>query len=131
MSDYLYRVVVTSYPDGALIDYEVDGETFAELDRDWAPAGWVPEGRYVEIMGTDKFVWPVTTKEYKSRSSAKARADLLRRYGAECVIQRSSRITWPDDQPPRVPLTPEQAVAAAFELVREALVNARADGGEA
>lgn len=97
MSDYLYRVVITKMPEGSTFDVELpDGEIVTELTPGWAPAGWKPEGNYVEILGTTEFVWPTTNKTYRSRSTAKKRADLLRRYGAECVIQRSSRITWPD-----------------------------------
>ncbi|WP_343466392.1 hypothetical protein AAI421_14660 [Rhodococcus aetherivorans] len=97
MTDYLYRVVITKMPEGSTYDVELpDGEVFTELVEGWAPAGWKPEGNYVEILGTTDFVWPTTNKEYRSRPTAKKRADLLRRYGAECVVQRSSRITWPD-----------------------------------
>ncbi|MCK8675114.1 hypothetical protein M1M07_28910 [Rhodococcus sp. HM1] len=97
MSDYLYRVVVTKMPEGSHWEQELpDGTLVGGPVPGWAPAGWKPEGNYVEILGTTEFVWPTTNKEYRSRSTAKKRADLLRRYGAECVIQRSSRITWPD-----------------------------------
>lgn len=98
MSDYLYRVVVTKMPEGSHWEEELaDGTLIGGPVEGWAPAGWKPEGNYVEIMGTTEFVWPVTNKEYKSRSTANKRAALLRRYGAECVVQRSSRITWPDE----------------------------------
>lgn len=98
MSDYLYRVVVTKMPEGSHWEEELpDGDLIGGPVPGWAPAGWKPEGNYVEMLGTTEFVWPTTNKEYRSRSTAKKRADLLRRYGAECVIQRSSRITWPDD----------------------------------
>lgn len=97
MTDYLYRVVVTKMPEGSTYEIALpDGEVATELTPGWAPAGWKPEGNYVEILGTTDFVWPTTNKEYRSRSTANKRADLLRRYGAECIVQRSSRITWPD-----------------------------------
>jgi len=75
--DYLYRVRVTSYPEGA---------------------GWRPVGNYTEIMGTSEFIWPVTNKVYGSRSTAKKRADLLESYGATAVVEQSSRIVWPEPE---------------------------------
>ncbi|WP_261899388.1 hypothetical protein [Mycobacterium marinum] len=49
-------------------------------------------------MGTDEFVWPVTNKVYGSRSTAQKRADLLESYGATAIVERSSRISWPDSE---------------------------------
>ncbi|CAM3429515.1 hypothetical protein [Tsukamurella hominis] len=96
--DYLYRVVVTAYPEGSL---EVDpsdptGDTLIPREG-WAPPGWRPEGRYVEMLGTSDFVWPVTNKTYMSRSTAKKRADLLISCGATAHVERSNRIVWPDN----------------------------------
>lgn len=96
MSQHLYRVVITKMPEGSTEEVMFGGETFTELVEGWAPAGWKPEGRYVEMLGTTDFVWPVTNKDYKSCSTANNRANLLRRYGAECVVQKSSPITWPE-----------------------------------
>ncbi|MDV6275405.1 hypothetical protein R3Q06_18070 [Rhodococcus erythropolis] len=98
MSRHLYRVVVTKMPEGSHWESETpDGELIGGPVEGWAPAGWKPEGNYVEIMGTTEFVWPVwMNKEYQSRSTANNRAKLLRRYGAECVVQQSSLITWPE-----------------------------------
>ena len=92
--DYLYRVRVTRYPDGS---HEVlpDGETWRPTPG-WLPPGWRPVGRYAEIMGTAEFVWPVTNKVYGSRRTAQKRADLLESFGATAVVERSSRITWPE-----------------------------------
>ena len=92
---YLYRVRVLSYPAGSHVDIECGGETYTEPVEGWAPPGWRPEGRYVELLGTSEFVWPVTNKTYQSRSTAKKRADLLESLGASVVIERSSAITWP------------------------------------
>lgn len=99
--DFLYRVRVIRYPDGAFEPY---GPVDPQHPEDaiwgpvsgWAPPGWRPEGRYVEMLGTSEFVWPVTNKIYRSRSTAKRRADLLESYGATVVVERSSRITWPE-----------------------------------
>lgn len=95
MSDYLYRVRVTEYPEGAF-EPEYPGSDDMVPVPGWAPPGWQPEGRYIQILGTKDFIWPVTNKEYRSRSTARKRADLLERYGATVVVERSSRITWPE-----------------------------------
>lgn len=100
--DYLYRVRVLKYPAGA---FEPVGPVDPEFPEDnewvpvpgWAPPGWRPEGRYVELLGTSEFVWPVTNKVYQSRTTAKKRADLLESYGATAVVERSSRIIWPEE----------------------------------
>ena len=97
MSSYLFRVVVTKMPEGSHWESETpDGELIGGPVEGWAPAGWKPDGHYVEMLGTTDFVWPTTNKEYKSRSTANKRANLLRSYGAECVVQRSSLIIWPE-----------------------------------
>lgn len=93
--DYLYRVRVISYPDGSFEPIDPEGEVWEPVPG-WRPPGWRPAGNYTEIMGTDEFVWPVTNKVYASRSSAQKRARLLESYGATAVVERSSRITWPD-----------------------------------
>lgn len=95
--EYLYRVHVLSYPDGAFRQPNPDDDDYSEPTPGWSPPGWRPEGRYVEILGTSEFVWPVTNKTYFSRSTAKKRADLLQSYGATAVVERSSRVVWPSD----------------------------------
>lgn len=91
----LYRVRVDAYPDGAFYQPNPEVDDYWEPTPGWTPPGWRPEGRYVEIMGTSEFVWPVTNKVYQSRSTAKKRAGLLERYGATVKVERSSRIAWP------------------------------------
>lgn len=100
MSTHLYRVVVTKMPEGSHWEAETaEGEVVGGPVPGWEPAGWKPEGNYVEILGTAEFIWPVwKNKEYRSRTTANKRANLLRRYGAECVVQSSSLITWPDEE---------------------------------
>lgn len=99
--EYLYRVRVTRYPDGAFEPIEIDPDHPEDAIwipvPGWAPPGWRPGGRYVEILGTSEFVWPVTNKVYASQSTAKKRADLLESYGATAVVERSSRIVWPEE----------------------------------
>ncbi|BBY78892.1 hypothetical protein H7I53_18230 [Mycolicibacterium pulveris] len=99
--DYLYRVRVVRYPDGAFepvgpFDPEHPEDAIWEPVPGWRPPGWRPTGNYTQIMGTDEFVWPVTNKVYASRATAKKRADLIESFGASVVVERSSRITWPD-----------------------------------
>lgn len=97
--DYLYRVRVTSYPEGS---WEQIGPEEADMwipTPGWRPPGWRPQGEYTRILGTDEFVWPVTNKVYGSHSTAKKRADLIESFGATAVVERSSRITWPDPTP--------------------------------
>lgn len=100
--DYLYRVRVIRYPDGAFETVDPDGEVWMPVPG-WRPPGWRPVGNYTQIMGTDEFVWPVTNKVYASHSAAKKRADLLESCGATVVVERSSRISWPDIELAAVP----------------------------
>lgn len=93
--EYLYRVRVISYPDGAYEPVDPECEVWMPVPG-WRPPGWRPVGNYTEIMGTDEFVWPVTNKVYGSRATAQKRADLLESYGAGAVVERSSRIVWPE-----------------------------------
>lgn len=97
---YLYRVVVTSYPEGSYepVTCPLSGEVWHDPIEGWAPPGWRPEGNYVEILGTSDFIWPVTNKTYHSRSTAKKRADLLNSYGATAIVERSNLIVWPESE---------------------------------
>jgi len=95
MTTHLYRVHITRYPDGAAHRiYHADGEKAWELVPGWAPPGWTPEGNYTKMLGTSEFVWPSTKQIYRSRSTAKKRAELIESFGATAVIERSSRINW-------------------------------------
>lgn len=91
---YLYRVVITKYPEGALQYFDDGGEEFGYPDPEWRPDGWEPDEEWLDRFG-DKFFWPSTKHEYKSQSSARARAKLIESYGATAIVQRSSLITWP------------------------------------
>ncbi|MCT7365622.1 hypothetical protein A7G45_22415 [Mycolicibacterium llatzerense] len=91
---YLYRVVITKYPDGALFYYDDDGETFGDVDPDWEPEGWDPDEEWVAQYGRN-FFWPSTKREYRSEKSAKSRAKLIEHFGATAEVIRSSLITWP------------------------------------
>lgn len=112
MSDYLYRVVIIEYPKGALVPSMYDPDTLIE-DPDWEPEGWEATDEWIERFAHDRFFWPSTYKEYKSRSGAMARKRLIESYGAKCIVQRSARIVWPEDGQERIPERAE-----ADELVR-------------
>lgn len=94
---YLYRVRIVEYPEGSHEEVDYGGEIWSEPVPGWRPPGWRPVGNYTEIMGTGEFVWPVTNKVYGSRGTAQKRADLLESYGAKAVVERSSKITWPEE----------------------------------
>lgn len=95
---YLYRVVITRYPDGALDYYETDdGDRHGYPDRDWTPEGWAPDSDWIAQHGSSRFFWPSTKFRYRSQSSARARAKLIESYGATAVVERSSLITWPTE----------------------------------
>lgn len=91
--DTLWRVLVLGYPDGSHEEAPEGSDEWYPVPE-WTPPGWRPEGRYVEIMGTDQFIWPVTNQVYGSRSTAKKRADLLTSYGAIAVIEKTEPIRW-------------------------------------
>lgn len=98
MTNYLYRVRITEYPDGAahpVCDFGSDEVEHWEPVPGWAPPGWKPEGNYTRMLGTSEFVWPTTNKIYRSRSTAKKRAELIESFGATAAIERSSKITLP------------------------------------
>ena len=88
---YLYKVVITEYPDGSWWE---DG-VHRGLDPDWAPEGWEADADWIDRFNTTRFFWPSTKREYRSKSSAQARAKLIESYGAKTRIDRSSLITWP------------------------------------
>lgn len=92
---YLYRLRV-SYPEGSHRTESWFGEDVLVPVDGWAPPGWRPTPEYMAQFGTDGFIWPKANQIWRARSSAKRRAELLESYGATVVVERSSRITWPD-----------------------------------
>ncbi|WP_280410512.1 hypothetical protein [Nocardia asiatica] len=96
---FLYRVRITDFPAGALKVDPRDPD-WMDPDPEWKPQGWAPDDDWIERFGRDtggQFYWPSTDKVWFSRSSAAARKKLIESYGARAVVQRSSAITWPDD----------------------------------
>jgi hypothetical protein len=99
MTNYLYRVQIVAYPEGALRPTYFDPDLMVE-DPSWKPEGWAPDEEWIERFGKhtgDQFFWPSTDREYRSRSSAMKRKRLIESYGAKAIVQRSSRIVWPED----------------------------------
>ena len=98
MSDYLYRVRVVKYPTGSFQPVPVEIDAGIRMPTPgWCPPGWSLSDEYVERLGTSAFVWPTTKRVYASRSSAVKRAMLIESFGAQAVVERSSRITWPEE----------------------------------
>jgi|SRR5690606_30374825 len=114
MRQYLYRVRITAYPDGAFIPDEQCVKTCpvcpaddicSRINRDWKPEGWAPDAEWIERFGKDTgdaFFWPSTEREYRSRSSARRLKRLIESYGATAIIQRSAEIVWPAEGEERV-----------------------------
>ncbi|WP_280320178.1 hypothetical protein [Nocardia wallacei] len=97
-SQFLYRVQIVEYPEGALITDENDPRC-GEPDPDWKPEGWDPEEYWIDThgRGSANFFWPSTYKEWRSRGPAVARKALIESYGAKAIVQRSAEIVWPED----------------------------------
>lgn len=74
---YVYRLVV-EYPPGS-------------LEWGWEPPGW---DRRRLLVGKVPFRWPVNRLCFTS-ATAKRRAGLFRKYGADVTIERSAPVTWP------------------------------------
>jgi hypothetical protein len=85
---YVYRLTV-EYPPGS-------------LRHGWEPDDWDPwpdgtAGGY-DADGAPlgaKFCWPVNRLCF-TRSTAKRRAGLFEKYGAQVTIERSDPVTWPE-----------------------------------
>jgi hypothetical protein len=82
----VYRLAVT-YPPGS-------------LEWGWEPPGWEPD-EYRITSGTDAgawdseaFRWPAN-RLCLSMGTAKRRAAIFRKYGAEVTIEPSDPVTWP------------------------------------
>ncbi|NEW33795.1 hypothetical protein GV791_14650 [Nocardia cyriacigeorgica] len=104
MNQYLYRVQIIEYPEGALIVDEHEPDAM-NLNPDWQPPGWDPSPEWVERFGGvtgGAFFWPKTDREYRSRSSAVKLRRLVESYGATAIVQRSAPIIWPGHGQERV-----------------------------
>lgn len=95
---YLYRLHVVAYPEGSHRPHAWLGEEWPVPVESWAPPNWSPDDEYLQQFKTSRFIWPKVDRVYRSQSSAKSRAKLLQFYGATVLVERSSRITWPDPE---------------------------------
>lgn len=93
---YLYRARVIAYPDGSHTAHRWIGEDWPVPVPEWKPPGWVATDDYIDRLGTDQFVWPAVGRQFKNRGTVKRRVELLESFGATAVVERSSRITWPE-----------------------------------
>jgi hypothetical protein len=87
MKTYVYRLHVT-YPPNS-------------LEWGWEPPGWDPDaGTYgsYDLEEAPSFRWPQNRLCLSART-ARRRADMFRKYGAEVVIERSGLVTWPGETP--------------------------------
>lgn len=95
---YLYRARVIAYPEGSHVPRRAPwGEDYESPVPGWKPPGWEPTAEYIERLGTAEFVWPVVGRQFKNRSTVKRRVELLESFGATAVVERSSRIVWPEE----------------------------------
>lgn len=118
ISQSLYRAYIVDAPE--FEEYIAWDERYGEREEAlWErPVGWEPDADYVERFKSNKFFEPNTDKWFKSRSSAKARVDLLNSMGYVAIVQRSAPVQWPKDGQERVP---ENAnVAEALRIVQDA-----------
>jgi hypothetical protein len=93
---YLYRARVVAYPEGSHTTQHMWGEDWQVPVAGWKPPGWVATDEYIDRLGTDQFVWPTVGRQFKKRATVKRRVELLESLGATAVVERSSRITWPE-----------------------------------
>lgn len=127
----LYRAHIVEYPE--FERYEAFDER--EEGGVWTcPVGWTADADYIERFGTNKYFEPNTDKFYKSRSSAKARVDLLNSMGYIAIVQRSAPVEWPADGQERVEAKQPVGVSEAIAVLKQAGVIQSADelfrGGE-
>lgn len=93
MATHVYRLDVTYPP--------------RSQEPGWEPPGWEPDYT-VGPGGSDdefyQFRWPAS-RLCLSAATAKRRADLFRKYGAEVTVVRSLPVEWPAIQPADSPGT--------------------------
>lgn len=78
----LYMVEQTHYPAASMtLTYDDDsGESVYVMNPDWKPAGW--DEHCIATWGELRsFFWPSVSKVYRSRSSARAKLDIIECWG--------------------------------------------------
>lgn len=116
ISQSLYRAYIVDSPE--FEEYIAWDERYGEREEAlWErPVGWEPDADYVERFKSNKFFEPNTDKWFKSRSSAKARVDLLNSMGYVAIVQKSAPVVWPADGEKSVSQNVD--VAKALRIVR-------------
>lgn len=120
----LYRAHIVEYPE--FERYEAFDER-GEGGVWTCPVGWTADADYIERFGTNKYFEPNTDKFYRSRSSAKARVDLLNSMGYEAIVQRSAPVEWPAECKEKVESGQALEVAKAVGVLKRAGIIQSAD----
>lgn len=120
MSNHMYRAHIVERPE--FERYVAFDDRTGEQRVEWSrPVGWEASPAYIERFHSDKFFEPSTDKWFRSRSSAKARVDLLNEMGYRAIVQRSAPVVWPLGDREKVPQKPKTPnVAQAMRIVRSA-----------
>lgn len=90
MTDYLYRVLITEYPEGSTVP-------------GWEPPGWPGAYPDAPVDEDGMFRWPSVAHPYLSKSGAQRRRRVVESYGATAVVQKSGPVTWPEGYAETVP----------------------------
>ncbi|MFS0295176.1 hypothetical protein ACL1CZ_13550 [Corynebacterium striatum] len=123
---YLYRAQIIGYPE--FEEYEAFDYRYEPFETTWKkPVGWEPDEDYINRFKSNKYFEPDTSKFYRSRSSAKARVDLLNSMGYEAIVQRSAPVEWPADGKERVQPSQALEVAKAVGVLKRAGIIRSAD----
>lgn len=125
---YLYRAHIIRYPE--FEEYEAFDDRYKPFETTWTwkkPVGWEPNEDYINRFKSNKYFEPDTSKFYRSRSSAKARVDLLNSMGYEAIVQRSAPVEWPADGQERVESGQALEVAKAVGVLKRAGIIQSAD----
>ena len=123
---YLYRAQIIGYPE--FEEYEAFDYRYEPFETTWEkPVGWEPDEDYIHCFKSNKYFEPDTSKFYKSRSSAKARVDLLNSMGYRAIVQRSAPVEWPADGKEKMQSGQALEVAKAVGVLKRAGVIQSAD----
>ncbi|MGZ0653692.1 hypothetical protein [Corynebacterium striatum] len=123
---YLYRAQIIGYPE--FEEYEAFDYRYEPCETTWEkPVGWEPDEGYINRFKSNKYFEPNTDKFYRSRSSAKARVDLLNSMGYIAIVQRSAPVKWPADGQERVEDKQPVGVSEAIAVLKQAGVIQSAD----
>lgn len=139
MTNYLYRVQITSEPewedrpvwrDRTIVGADGTDRTVRTEFVDRVPDGWYPTDDYIENMGTNTWIMPKTEGRWFSRSSAAHRKRILEDVGFTAVIQRSAPIVWPEDGEEKVlEVGPAERIADAIAVLQRAGIITMSVGG--